>query len=662
MSEKPVEKKPEPIVGRLTKLSRADVAPDEFLKRFLEMAREALGAAAGSLWVYSAEARTLAAKASAMPDSGPIRAVSDEVFAKIVYRAIEQKTRVLFRGDGDGAAQDAPAPNEGPAAPAVGPGAPKAADARGAHEAGGDKQSEAALAGLSIVCVPVEIDPKTSIAVLLIRHIHDGAFSVEHVHLLQGLTAYLLIYYANLQFKLASAASARMARLADIEGDLAGAADRTRMAFILANRTREMVFFDRVFVAFPGRFSFHVAAVSGIDDAQANSAIVKNLADVVAEFARIGGDWHFTPLYLEKVEDAGFREKLTVYFEASDYKSILLTRIEDAKGLLAVIGYERRQDASYAPTDLQFLQAYAKLAAKALRRAEDFRNLPAIGAVKKLQSIKEKALGPQRHRFFVKIAAAVIVAAVLGLGRMELTVRGDCRIVPYLTTIASPRISGTVKEIAAKQGDAVRKGDTIAYLDDREVNLAIKQVQANIRQTEAGIDMFFAANDMTRWAIETKNLDILKVRLEALELQKEFTRIVSPQDGVIMTRQDLLMASLGASVQRGQPICEIADLAKLAVEVNVSERDVSLVKVGQRVNYSLSGAPGRTFTADIDRVSPMTQQVFGRNVFIAEARIASPEAVMRPGITGSAGIPAGKRPLVYVIFRSTIDWLRTTFL
>jgi RND family efflux transporter MFP subunit len=405
----------------------------------------------------------------------------------------------------------------------------------------------------------------------------------------------------------------------------------------------------------------HVAAVSGIDDAEANSAIVKNLADVVAEFARIGGDWHFTPLYLEKVEDAGFREKLTVYFEASDYKSILLTRVEDAKGLLAVIGYERRQDASYAPTDLQFLQGYAKLAAKALRRAEDFRCLPAIGAVKKLQSIKEKAFGPQRHRFFVKIAVAVLVAAVLGLGRMDLTVRGDCRIVPYLTTIASPRISGTVREIAAKQGDAVKKGDTIALLDDREINLSIKQVQASIQQTEASIDMLFAAND-TRWAIETKNLDIFKVRLDALELQKEFTRIVSPQDGVIMTRQDLLMASLGASVQRGQAICEIADLSRLAVEVNVSERDVSLVKVGQRVNYSLSGAPGRTFSADIDRVSPMTQQVFGKNVFIAEARIASPEAVMRPGITGSAGIPVGKRPLVYVVFRSTIDWLRTKFL
>ena len=68
-----------------------------------------------------------------------------------------------------------------------------------------------------------------------------------------------------------------------------------------------MMLFDRVFVALARGSSFSVEAVSGIDDAHAKSAVVRSLAEVCREFARLGGDWHFTPAYLEKVEDLALR-------------------------------------------------------------------------------------------------------------------------------------------------------------------------------------------------------------------------------------------------------------------------------------------------------------------------------------------------------------------
>ena len=364
---------------------------------------------------------------------------------------------------------------------------------------------------------------------------------------------------------------------------------------------------------------------------------------------------------MEKVEDTALREKLTVYFETTDYRSILLMRVEDAGGLVAVIGYERRQEGAYAPAELQFLQGVAKVSAGALRRADDFANLCGIKAVQCAERLRQKALGPQRHRFFLKIGAVVAAAAILVFGRMELTVKGNCRITPYLTTVAAARISGTVRRILKNEGDAVARGETIALLDTREIDNAISEVDAQIEQTNASINYYFG-KDTARWSLEKQNLEILKVRLEGLKLQREFTQITSPQDGVIVTPRDRVNLSQDAAVQKGQGICEVADLSRLYVEVEIAERDVGLVGEGQTMEFVLSGAPGSVFKCKVARLSPSTRQMFGKNVFIAQGELDNSDGVFRPGVTGSAAIPVGRRPLVYVIFRSTIDWLRTKFL
>jgi multidrug efflux pump subunit AcrA (membrane-fusion protein) len=628
VTQKSSEQKPEPLVTRLARLARADVVPEEFLKGYFAVVRAALAADGGSIWLYNSESRQLAPKISYAPEDSPIKAVPDELLSKVVYRAIEQKLPLLYYpGDSE--------------------------------EAG----ELAALKGTSLICVPIEVDEKSTIAVLLARQAREGnAFTPDNVHALQTLGAYLIVYFTYLSWRLVVGSSGRLGKLADIESDLAAARDRDKMAFIIANRIREAIVFDRVFVAFPRGSSFRVEAISGVDDAESRSAIVRNLSEVTREFARIGGDWHFTPAYLEKVEDAGLREKLTIYFETHEYQSILLTRVEDERGLLAVIAYERRQEGAYTPQDLQFLQAFAKAAAKPLRRAEDFRSLPGITLVTRLQRIKERALGPQRHRFYLKIAAAIVVLAVLAFGRMELTVKGDCRMKPYATAYAAPRISGTVREILKYEGDRVARGEVVARLDDREIDNSIRQTESQIEQKKARIDLYASASEIPSWSLERMNLDILNTELEGLKLQKESIDVTSPIDGVVITPRERAALNLDAAVQKGQPLFEIADPSKLYVEVEVDERDIGLVKPGQKINFVISGAPGRTFQSEVSWISPITRQLYGKNVFVAQGLLDNSNGAFRLEVTGSAGIPAGSRPLVYVIFRSTIDWLHSKFL
>jgi len=618
-------KKAEPVISRLARLSRADMPPDEFMKEFFALVRDAFAAEGGSLWLYNAENRQLVSKAAMQPHTGPAGAVTEETLSRIVYGAIEKKSPALYL------------PQQ-------------------------DATEEGTIKDVSLMTVPVELDEKNWAALVLARRTDGGLrYSPEDVYTVQSLCTYLALYFTYLQVKRSVAVTSRLVKLAEIESDLAATSERDKMAFILANRTRELAFFDRVFVAFPRGSSWRIAAVSGIDDVQQKSATAHVLAELVKEFARIGGDWHFTPEYLKKVEDEGLREKLPLYFESSDYKSILLVRLESGKDLLGVIAFERRDEGTYLPAELQFLQAYVRASARALKRAEEFRSLPGIALAKRAASLREKALGPQRNRFFIKVGAVAAALAILAFGRMELTVKGDCKIVSQVSGFAAPQITGTVRQMLKKEGDSVKKGESIALLDDRDIQNAMQETALKIEQSKARVAEF-ASKDVPRWNEETLNLKIYENQLRQLELRLEAAAVASPQDGVIVTRQDRLNAVRDAVVQSGTPICEIADVSSLSVEVEVEERDIGLVKVGQPITFTLAGAPGKVFRSRVEAISPVTSQTMGKNYFIARGAVDNSQGRFRPGLTGAAGVPAGKAPLVYVMFRRTIEWVRLKFL
>lgn len=632
MTEKSIGQRAEPILNQLAVLARADVAPEEFMRSFFGLIRAGLSSEGGSLWLYNRETRQLAPRIIALPADSPLKAVSDEFYNRLVYAAIERKSAVLYSPNGGAAGQDAPQ-------------------------------------GVSLVAVPVEVDDKTTAVVLLGRVLGEGGeggegvagYAPGDVHALQSLSAYLVVYFTHSQLKLTASMSTRMAKFAEVQSELAAASEKNKMAFILANRTREMMFFDRVFVAFARGSRFDIAAVSGVDDVQQKGALVQNIRELVREFARIGGDWHFTPKYMESVEDAALRDKLVLYFETGDYNSLLLARVEDASGLLAVMGFERRAEESYSPADLQLLQSFCRVSARALRRADEFSRLPGIKTAKYLHGLKLKATGARRTVFFVKIAAALAVAAILAFGRMELTVRGDVKIVPHVSGFVAPRIRGVVKEVLKTENDMVTRGETIALLDDREMRSDIREKTAQRDSLQAEVAALESI-DIAQWNIRRRALDLANAQLDGLRLRLEYVNVTSPQDGRIVTPRDQINDLRDAVVDAGRPIAEVADSSRVFASVEVAERDISLVRTGEQIEFTLAGEPGRVYRCRVDSISPATRSTLGKNSFEARGVLENADGVLRPGQSGRAGISTGKRALVYVIFRSTIDWVHSRFL
>ena len=268
-----IGQKSEHIFTQLGRLARADVQPDDFFKNFFNLVRFGMGAEAGSIWFYNAEDRQLIPRLRAAAEQGPLKDAPDDVFSNIAYQAIEKKMPVLYY------------PEEGSEVPA--------------------------LKDIGLMSVPVELDDKTSLVVVLARAVGEGRlYSREDVLALQNLCFYLIVYLTQNQLRNAAAITTRLGKLVEIESDLGGASELEKMAFILANRSREVMFFDRVFIAFPKGSGFRIAAVSGVDDVQQNSAAVQNIRDVAVEAARLGGDWYFGESMLDKIEDPAIRRSM----------------------------------------------------------------------------------------------------------------------------------------------------------------------------------------------------------------------------------------------------------------------------------------------------------------------------------------------------------------
>ena len=117
--------------------------------------------------------------------------------------------------------------------------------------------------------------------------------------------------------------------------------------------------------------------------------------------------------------------------------------------------------------DFRLLQGFCKASAKAFRRAGRFKRLPGIRISKGLAGLRARATGNGRWGFFAKTALALAMIAGLVFAKMDLAAKGDCRLVPYVTTFAAVRIQGAVEDILKEESDYVEKGEVVDR-DQRE--------------------------------------------------------------------------------------------------------------------------------------------------------------------------------------------------
>ena len=221
--------------------------------------------------------------------------------------------------------------------------------------------------------------------------------------------------------------------------------------------------------------------------------------------------------------------------------------------------------------------------------------------------------------------------------------------------IVAPQ-NGFIQSATLRAGDAVKSGDLLATLDNRDLRLTADKWQSEAQQNKQAQAQALASRDR----IELGRLRADKARIDAelalVDRQLLRAELRAPFDGII-TEGDLSQ-SLGASVEQGEILFTVAKTADYRLELDVDEHDVALVNKGQTLGVRLSSAPGTALEATIEELLPVAQSEAGVSTFRVQAELVSPPEFLRPGMEGIAKIDVGRRTAADVYTRKLRNGLR----
>jgi len=246
---------------------------------------------------------------------------------------------------------------------------------------------------------------------------------------------------------------------------------------------------------------------------------------------------------------------------------------------------------------------------------------------------------------------------------------------PVNTVSVGSTVSGLISAIYVDFNSNVKKGQLLAEIDPRtfqasvEQNLAsINNAKATLAQAEAALEMstktynryknLYNKNFIPRSELDQAEADYKtnKAKVAAAKAQitqssaqyqnslvnLNYTKIISPVDGVVIARKIDLGQPVAASFQAPELFTIAQDLEKMQIEVSVSEADIGKVKEGQEVIYTLDGYPNSVFDGKVTqvRISPTTvSNVVTYSVIV---KVDNEDLKLKPGMTANVSIITAK--------------------
>ncbi len=247
---------------------------------------------------------------------------------------------------------------------------------------------------------------------------------------------------------------------------------------------------------------------------------------------------------------------------------------------------------------------------------------------------------------------------------------------PLVTIQVGSQVSGRLKEIFVDFNSQVTKGQVIATIDPSLTEFdvlkgraAVKTARAGIARAEAGLFEKKQLMDRTSALLEKKlatemeadsaaaayrsaqaELESAKAALSQAEAALKqaqtnlgYTTIVSPIDGVVISREIDVGQTVAASFQAPTLFQIAGDLRKMEVHTSLAESDVGQVTDGMEVEFTVDAFPSRTFNGVVKQVrySPTTVQ----NVVTYDAVVSvdNPDLALRPGMTADVSFIVARR-------------------
>jgi hypothetical protein len=265
-------------------------------------------------------------------------------------------------------------------------------------------------------------------------------------------------------------------------------------------------------------------------------------------------------------------------------------------------------------------------------------------------------LGAQGLWAKLSLPALALVLLISGLLEADYHIEAQANLEGRIQRVVTAPFDGFLQEVSVKAGDVVAMGALLCQLDDRDLQLEQAKWQTELAKLQREQREALASHERSRVAILQAQMEQFQAELELVEMKLARSRVKAPLHGVIVSGD--LSQSLGAPLKRGEALFKIAPLESYRVMLQVDERDISAVQVGQSGKVRLAGYPHLDYRFRIKRILPLTTVTEGSYLFTLEAELEQVSEHLRPGLQGLGKIEAGKRNLLWLASHRLSDWLQ----
>jgi HlyD family secretion protein len=270
-----------------------------------------------------------------------------------------------------------------------------------------------------------------------------------------------------------------------------------------------------------------------------------------------------------------------------------------------------------------------------------------------------------------KSTAVVYQTAEAAMGSLTVEVTATGTVEPTNEVEVSSELSGLVSAVNADFNDTVKKGEVLATLgtDKLDANVTVARATvaartADVRQadvtaaetaaavkraetllakqaiTQEAFDAAKAASERADAALQTAkaNLSTASANLTIAQNDRAKAEIVSPIDGVVLSRTVEAGQTVAASLSAPVLFTLAEDLTKMELQVDIDEADVGKVSIGDRATFTVAAYGERTFPATITQIRFAPETVEGVVTYKAILTVDNTDLSLRPGMTATANI------------------------
>jgi HlyD family secretion protein len=261
-----------------------------------------------------------------------------------------------------------------------------------------------------------------------------------------------------------------------------------------------------------------------------------------------------------------------------------------------------------------------------------------------------------------KKSEAKYLTAEIERGDITIMVTATGTLEAVTTVQVGSQVSGTISALYADFNSQVKKGQLIAQLDPTFLEAQVAQAQADLEKAKASASLAKKENDRSislfqKNMISESDKDIAYTNYElALSQQKsaeatldraktnlDYATIVSPIDGVVISRNVDVGQTVAASLQAPTLFTIANDLTRMQVNASIDEADIGKIKEGQEVSFTVDAYPEQNFKGKVSqiRLSPeIVQNVVSYDVII---QVSNPDLLLKPGMTANVTVLVDQR-------------------